>query len=37
MVNEASVLIIDDELPVREALAANLERDNYPLLFAEKG
>ena len=37
MVIEASVLIIDDELPVREALAANLERDNYPLLFAENG
>ncbi len=37
MVNEASVLIIDDELPLREALAANLERDSYPLLFAENG
>ena len=37
MVKEASVLIIDDELPLREALAANLERENYPLLFAENG
>ena len=37
MVNETSVLIIDDELPVREALAANLERDKYPLVFAENG
>jgi len=37
MVNETSVLIIDDELPLREALAANLERDNYPLMFAENG
>ena len=37
MLNEASVLIIDDELPLREALAANLERDSYPLLFAENG
>ena len=37
MVNKPSVLIIDDELPLREALAANLERDSYPLLFAENG
>jgi len=37
MVNETSVLIIDDELPLREALAANLERENYPLVFAENG
>jgi len=37
MVNEASILIIDDELPLREALAANLERENYPLVLAENG
>lgn len=37
MVNEATILIIDDELPLREALAANLERENYSLVFAENG
>ena len=37
MVNDATILIIDDELPLREALAANLERENYSLVFAENG
>ena len=34
---EPTVLIIDDELSIREALAANLEREGYTLLFAENG
>ena len=37
MVSEATILIIDDELPLRQALAANLESENYTLVFAENG
>lgn len=32
-----SVLIIDDELAVREAVAEDLRRENYDLLFANNG
>ena len=32
-----TVLIIDDELSIRESLAANLEREGYILLLAENG
>ena len=32
-----TVLIIDDELSIRESLAANLEREGYLLLLAENG
>ena len=34
---EINVLIIDDEVPLREAIAANLARDGYNLFFAENG
>jgi len=35
--NDPSVLVIEDELPVREAVEASLRREGYTLLYAENG
>jgi DNA-binding NtrC family response regulator len=36
-VTQATVLVIDDEEAVREAVAADLKREGYRLVFAENG